>query len=113
MNGVRGGVVVLRDNNNIVIEEPDVKLLRAVAYKFICELHIVAEEKLLQLLRTTPPNVDTNQSSNLKLIKTFVTVMGKIDMSLMFCRVTNARGNLSMREITFRVIHAIIARTKS
>ena len=58
MNGVRGGVVVVRDNNNIVIEKPDVKLLRAVVYKFIHEMSIVAEEILLQLLRTTPLSFD-------------------------------------------------------
>ena len=84
MNGVRGGVVVVRDNNNIVIEKPDVKLLRAVAYKFIYESNIVAEEKLLQLLRTTPPSFDTAYVSKLQLIKTFVTGMGKNDVAYMF-----------------------------
>ena len=84
MNGVRGGVVVVRDNNNIVISKPDVKLLRALAYKFAYEMNIVAEEKLLQLLRTTPPNFDTTYVSKLRLIKTFVTGMGKNDVAYMF-----------------------------
>ena len=84
MNGVRGGVVVVRDNNNIVIEKPDVKLLRAVVYKFVYEFNIVAEEILLQLLRTNPPSFDTTYVAKLQLIKTFVTGMGKNDLEYMF-----------------------------
>ena len=85
MTGVRGGIVFVCDNNNIVIEKPDVKLLCAVACKFIYEMNIVAEEILLQLLRTTPLSFDATLAVKLKLIKTFVTGMGKIDVAHMFC----------------------------
>ena len=77
MNGIRGGVDFVRDNNNIVLQKPDVKLIRAVVYKSIYEMNIVAEEILLQLLRTTPPSFDTTYVSKLQLIKTFVTGKGK------------------------------------
>ena len=101
MDGARGGVVFVLYNNNIVISKWDVKLLRAFAYKFILKTVIVAEEFLLQLLRTTPPRVGGKEfllrllrttpprvggkcSSKVQLIKTSVTGMGKFDATNMF-----------------------------
>ena len=60
------------------------KLLRAFAYEFMLKTVIVAEEFLLQLLRTTPPSVVVTRSSKVQLIKTFVTGMGKFDATNMF-----------------------------
>ena len=96
LNGARGGVVVVPYNNNIVIVKEDVKLLRALAYKFTHKNIIVAEWKLLHLLRTTPSSFDGKCRSKVQLIKTFVTGMGKIDATNMFKRATKTQGNLSM-----------------
>ena len=53
-------------------------------YKFILKIIIAAEEKLIHLLRTTPPSFDGKKLSKGQLIKTFVTGMGRIDALDMF-----------------------------